>query len=67
MHQVAGGIYLPADAFATRRFARWLTFGIVSVCHTDLHAMLGDWPFPSKLPLIGGHEGSGMSKISIEP
>jgi len=30
------------------------------VCHTDLHAMLGDWPFPSKLPLIGGHEGSGF-------
>jgi len=29
------------------------------VCHTDLHAMMGDWPLPSKLPLIGGHEGAG--------
>merc|ERR1711879_948507 len=29
------------------------------VCHTDLHAMLGDWPLPNKLPLIGGHEGAG--------
>lgn len=29
------------------------------VCHTDLHAMLGDWPVPNKLPLIGGHEGAG--------
>lgn len=29
------------------------------VCHTDLHAMLGDWPLPVKLPLIGGHEGAG--------
>lgn len=29
------------------------------VCHTDLHAMLGNWPVPSKLPLIGGHEGVG--------
>jgi alcohol dehydrogenase, propanol-preferring len=29
------------------------------VCHTDLHARMGDWPFPCKLPLIGGHEGVG--------
>lgn len=29
------------------------------VCHTDLHAMLGDWPLDNKLPLIGGHEGAG--------
>jgi propanol-preferring alcohol dehydrogenase len=29
------------------------------VCHTDLHAAMGDWPVPSKLPLIGGHEGVG--------
>jgi propanol-preferring alcohol dehydrogenase len=29
------------------------------VCHTDLHAWLGDWPMPNKLPLIGGHEGAG--------
>ncbi|KAG9089364.1 alcohol dehydrogenase [Ceratobasidium sp. 392] len=30
------------------------------VCHTDLHALLGDWPLDSKLPLIGGHEGAGF-------
>lgn len=30
------------------------------VCHTDLHAMLGDWPVPTKLPLVGGHEGAGI-------
>ncbi|KAL2192423.1 chaperonin 10-like protein [Corynascus similis CBS 632.67] len=30
------------------------------VCHTDLHAMLGDWPLPAKLPLVGGHEGAGV-------
>lgn len=29
------------------------------VCHTDLHARMGDWPLPCKLPLIGGHEGVG--------
>jgi len=29
------------------------------VCHTDLHAALGDWPLKSKSPLIGGHEGVG--------
>ncbi|KAJ1027043.1 hypothetical protein NDA18_003062 [Ustilago nuda] len=30
------------------------------VCHTDLHAMLGDWPLDNKLPLVGGHEGAGV-------
>ena len=30
------------------------------VCHTDLHAVNGDWPIPTKLPLVGGHEGSGV-------
>ncbi|OAA54009.1 alcohol dehydrogenase 1 [Cordyceps fumosorosea ARSEF 2679] len=30
------------------------------VCHTDLHAMLGDWPIPPALPLVGGHEGAGV-------
>lgn len=30
------------------------------VCHTDLHAMNGDWPLPLKQPLVGGHEGAGI-------
>ncbi|KKK19754.1 alcohol dehydrogenase 2 [Aspergillus ochraceoroseus] len=30
------------------------------VCHTDLHAMKGDWPLALKLPLVGGHEGAGV-------
>jgi len=30
------------------------------VCHTDLHAVNGDWPLDTKLPLVGGHEGSGV-------
>lgn len=30
------------------------------VCHTDLHAVLGDWPIDAKMPLIGGHEGAGV-------
>jgi len=30
------------------------------VCHTDLHAVLGDWPIPTKIPLVGGHEGAGV-------
>ncbi|TEB36804.1 mannitol-1-phosphate dehydrogenase [Coprinellus micaceus] len=29
------------------------------VCHTDLHAALGDWPIPPSVPLVGGHEGVG--------
>lgn len=30
------------------------------VCHTDLHALEGDWPLATKLPLVGGHEGAGI-------
>ena len=30
------------------------------VCHTDLHALEGDWPLERKMPLIGGHEGAGI-------
>ncbi|PID05922.1 MULTISPECIES: alcohol dehydrogenase AdhP [unclassified Sporosarcina] len=30
------------------------------VCHTDLHAINGDWPVKPKLPLIPGHEGVGI-------
>ena len=29
------------------------------VCHTDLHAMHGDWPLKPTLPFIPGHEGIG--------
>ncbi|WP_293780608.1 alcohol dehydrogenase AdhP [uncultured Aeromicrobium sp.] len=35
---------------------RVLTTG---VCHTDLHAVDGDWPVSPKRPLIPGHEGVG--------
>lgn len=26
---------------------------------SDLHAVNGDWPLATKLPLVGGHEGAG--------
>ncbi|TPX55607.1 hypothetical protein PhCBS80983_g05180 [Powellomyces hirtus] len=29
------------------------------LCHTDLHALSGDWEVKSKMPLIAGHEGAG--------
>lgn len=29
-------------------------------CHTDLHAIEGDWPIPPKMPLTPGHEGAGI-------
>ena len=29
------------------------------VCHTDLHAITGDWPAKPKMPLIPGHEAIG--------
>ena len=29
------------------------------VCHTDFHAINGDWPVKATLPLIPGHEGVG--------
>src|SRR6187397_376344 len=28
------------------------------VCHSDLHAINGDWPM--KVPLVPGHEGAGI-------
>jgi alcohol dehydrogenase, propanol-preferring len=30
------------------------------VCHTDLHAIKGDWPVKPKPPFIPGHEGVGV-------
>lgn len=30
------------------------------VCHTDLHAVDGDWPIKPRLPFIPGHEGIGI-------
>lgn len=30
------------------------------VCHTDLHAVQGDWPIKPGLPFIPGHEGAGV-------
>jgi propanol-preferring alcohol dehydrogenase len=36
------------------------------VCHTDLHAVNGDWPVKPKLPLIPGHEGVGIvEKVAV--
>ena len=29
------------------------------VCHSDLHAIDGDWPVKPALPLVPGHEGVG--------
>jgi propanol-preferring alcohol dehydrogenase len=29
------------------------------VCHTDLHAVSGDWPVKPKMPLVPGHEAIG--------
>ncbi|WP_020186167.1 alcohol dehydrogenase AdhP [Methylopila sp. 73B] len=30
------------------------------VCHTDLHAVKGDWPVKPTVPFIPGHEGVGV-------
>ena len=30
------------------------------VCHTDLHAVEGDWPAKPSLPFVPGHEGVGI-------
>jgi S-(hydroxymethyl)glutathione dehydrogenase/alcohol dehydrogenase len=31
---------------------------VAGVCHSDLHAINGDWPM--KVPLVPGHEGAGV-------
>jgi propanol-preferring alcohol dehydrogenase len=36
------------------------------VCHTDLHAVDGDWPVKPSLPFIPGHEGAGFV-VSVGP
>lgn len=30
------------------------------LCHTDIHAVHGDWPVKPPLPLVPGHEGVGI-------
>jgi propanol-preferring alcohol dehydrogenase len=30
------------------------------LCHTDIHAALGDWPVKPALPFVPGHEGVGI-------
>ncbi|EJU01966.1 mannitol-1-phosphate dehydrogenase [Dacryopinax primogenitus] len=47
----------PADLKPNEALVKVLYSG---VCHTDLHAQLGDWPLIHKEPLIGGHEGAGI-------
>jgi len=34
--------------------------GLISDRFSDLHAVNGDWPLDTKLPLVGGHEGAGI-------
>ena len=48
----------PLDIF--RSCADGFELRYSGVCHTDLHALNGDWPVPTKLPLVGGHEGAGV-------
>ncbi len=36
------------------------------VCHTDLHAVMGDWPVKPKKNLIPGHEGVG-TVVAVGP
>jgi alcohol dehydrogenase, propanol-preferring len=33
------------------------------VCHTDLHAVDGDWPIKPTLPFTPGHEGAGIVTV----
>ena len=36
------------------------------VCHTDLHAVQGDWPVKPVVPFIPGHEGVGhVSAVGV--
>ena len=30
------------------------------LCHTDIHAIRGDWPVKPRLPFVPGHEGVGI-------
>lgn len=38
---------------------------VCGCCHTDIHAVRGDWSVRPKLPLCPGHEGVGVvQKVS---
>ena len=46
---------VPTPAFG-QALVKLITSG---VCHTDLHAVDGDWPVKPNPPFIPGHEGVG--------
>lgn len=33
---------------------------VSGICHTDLHAIGGDWTIKPALPFVPGHEGAGV-------
>lgn len=42
-----------------RGYEALVKLGYTGVCHTDLHAITGDWPVKPPMPLVAGHEGIG--------
>lgn len=64
----AGRSARPPQVLRRVRF-RPLLSGVITAhelsrCHTDLHALLGDWPIPVKANCVGGHEGAGEVRLS---
>lgn len=62
MFETSGGPLLYKDIAVPKPKPNELLINVKfsGVCHTDLHAWKGDWPLPTKLPLVGGHEGAGV-------
>ena len=56
-HELAVGDYEKPTPGRGQALVKLIATG---VCHTDLHALEGDWPVKPKLPLVPGHEGVGI-------
>ena len=56
-HDLAVGDYQKPTPGPGQALVKLIASG---VCHTDLHALEGDWPVKPKLPLVPGHEGVGI-------
>lgn len=60
-HSFGDGLRIQQVAVPTPREGEVLIrVAACGVCHTDLHAVNGDWPVKPKLPFIPGHEGVGV-------
>jgi propanol-preferring alcohol dehydrogenase len=61
VHEFRKPLHLEEKTFADPGpFEVLVKMGATGVCHTDVHAVDGDWPVKPNLPFTPGHEGVGV-------